>query len=454
MSHRSRQPSANSPYNANDEHSSSSNVNLTPEDSFRANLFPMLKSEERILFHYADDLFQKHSKLKGVMSKYIEEFINVFSGGDTTLTPEKKYLFLSILRVINPPKKKPKMINTYLGRLVKACNSPGIIDIIQNYQTTAASMLIKCINEKVYEETVLQHLGSKGKIFHFLKQHDDVRQQELFLTQLNSMVFEELVALGLDDKEPVLCAIHLPQAGDVMLRTGKRVEIKVNKGAEAAAKKASTQYYVLGNNNEAEHQRVTQGVAVHFTFHNGRRRTPCIAYLNDRAIELFDRCIESAIALSRIHVPRGVSVQLLDLLGLRAQAPVNEYLRECATYPLSADGVKLPVLPTDAKSVIRVARILPPFMASPPAGRAASPAGKRSARAASPSTRAASPAGRAASPAGRRSARAASPRSARIRLGAGSSKSLMPAFMQGPKAEGRKTSRKKSKKTKKKGKKN
>ena len=51
MSDRSRTPSANRPYNAN--------VNLTPEESFRANLFPMLKSEERILFHYADDLFQK-----------------------------------------------------------------------------------------------------------------------------------------------------------------------------------------------------------------------------------------------------------------------------------------------------------------------------------------------------------------------------------------------------------
>lgn len=53
-----------------------------------------------------------------------------------------------------------------------------------------------------------------------------------FLKQINSSVFEEIVAMGLKQKGyPVLCTIHLSKSGNIMLDTGERIEVKLNKNS-------------------------------------------------------------------------------------------------------------------------------------------------------------------------------------------------------------------------------
>ena len=461
---------------------SSEKINMIAQ--FRGDLFGMLRAEDRILFHYADDLFKRNRKTLAVMSRFILEFIRVFLSAGQPLTVDLKNIFLCILRIINPPKTTDEMIVTYLHNLVTSCRPDRVSSILVHYRTTAASLLIKFINERVYEETMLAYLGSHKRTFHFLNKHDYRRQVDLFLSQVNSSAFEEIVALGLEETQPVLCAIHLPKAGDIMLSSGERVEVKVNKASASSARASSCKHYILGNNTPTEHKTVREGVAVHFSFHTESTRRPLVAYLNDRAIQHFDVCLDQAVRLSGIYVPRDVSYALLDLLGLRRQGAANAYLQECISFPPLPDGMPEVRNRIDARSVIRLSRIIPAQMmlAAEPAGASAASAAPRSARgarsasaaprsargarSASAAHRGASAAHRSASAAHRGASAAHRGASAAHRGASATSarrnhsnrrnnKSRYSKSMKGPKAEGRKTSKKKNKgkNTKKKGKK-
>ena len=433
---------------------------LNPEQmemisNFRNQLARMLTAEERILYDYAHQTFRGNPNTQIVMSIFIDRFINAFLRR-RHLNAKFKNIFLCILRIINPPKRTNREILDYLTNLVHSCSTREIYDILENYKTTAASLLVKLINERVYEETTHHLRGQRqdnGRFrkFHFLRVGPLDVQRRLCLKQINSFVFEEIVALGLEATQPVLCAIHLPHSGDIMLRNGERVEVKINSAAAEAARE-TCEHFVTGNDNGGEHQIVRSGIAINFAFTFRDVRRPTAAYLNTRLLENMDLCLATSVRLSGINVPEGISVRFLDLLlGNGAQRPVNPYLRRCLSVPApphQADG--LPRTGRDARAVISSTRMLPAIMMR--INRTRKPRQNETMRAT-----AATPHRTMRQARGSNSASAASARrtpSNRRNNNSRSSKSMMPDYMKGAKAEGRKNSKKnKSKKTKKKGKK-
>lgn len=451
------------PAERNDEFTRREQAILNPQQmemisNFRNQLVRMLTAEERILYDYAHQTFRGNPNTHIVMSIFIDRFINAFLRR-RHLNAKFKNIFLCILRIINPPKRTNREILDYLTNLVHSCSRREIYDILENYKTTAASLLVKLINERVYEETSL-HLRGKtqdnGRFrkFHFLRVGPLDVQRRLCLKQLNSFVFEEVVALGLEATQPVLCAIHLPHSGDIMLRNGERVEVKINSAAAESARE-TCEHFVTGNDNGGEHEIVRSGVAINFAFTFRDVRRPTAAYLNTRLVENMDLCLATAVRLSGINVPRGISVRFLDLLlGNREQRPVNPYLRRCLSVPPpphQADG--LPRTGRDARAVISSTRMLPAIMMR--INRTRTPRQNETMRATAATPHRTMRQGRGSNSASAASA-LSTPRNSSNRNSRSSAK-MTPKYMQGqgkgqgPRAEGRKTSKKnKGKKSKKK----
>lgn len=100
-----------------------------------------------------------------VMNVFIENFMLVFEVKiENDIDNETKNIFLCILCIINPPNDTMEAIISYLKLLVESCNTINIKPILKKYNSgygydfdkLTASLLIKFINEKVYETICLQ----------------------------------------------------------------------------------------------------------------------------------------------------------------------------------------------------------------------------------------------------------------------------------------------------------
>ena len=137
------------------------------------------------------------------------------------LNTKELNIFLNFLRVYNPPIEY-ETIQIYTDTLLDYCYTLVLVDSLDyELDDPKISLLFKFINEIAYEKASLEFFPHKkyNYIDHYTNTLDSLNDK------LASSVFEEIIFQLIPE---ALYSIHLPQAGDILLRDGNTMEIKKN----------------------------------------------------------------------------------------------------------------------------------------------------------------------------------------------------------------------------------
>ena len=332
---------------------------------------------------------------------YLNEYVSIFRENlylvdkKNKINAGNKNLFLNILRILNPPityrffgstnkyNFPAKVITQYTSSVVRHSMRKPCGDILKKAPNFGNSLLIKCINEKYYEEKTINFYKSIGKpidkreinfvrVTHQLE-NNETKQRSRFLDHLISIIFEEIVCLLLNQYlVKVICSINSPKTGDILLENGNTVEVKCNirnlSYIESSACLAGVYSGPVARNSIIDNKdcivrmsyltRTNIRSKFKTDTHNLILPTPMIKKLNE--------AIEDAVILSKVYIPinqkgKKMSLKFEELiLGIDGEQEVaNPYLSDNIFFPSSLD--KLPIHSRRYQNNTAVP-ILPDFM--------------------------------------------------------------------------------------------
>lgn len=159
-------------------------------------------------------------------------------------------IFLNFLRVYNPPVEPLRNITNSDFMNIIYIYTDILLD---NYYTldqnldydlnhSKISLLFKFINEIAYEKASLEYFPHKSYNY-ILHNSNNLRN---FKDKLSSSVFEEIIFKLIPE---ALYSIHLPQAGDILLKNNTTLEIKKNNNSASLFPKFIKSSKKAKNNN-------------------------------------------------------------------------------------------------------------------------------------------------------------------------------------------------------------
>ena len=314
--------------------------------------------EQHILFESCQKYLGK-ANLTYVTDIFISSFRDKFLQSGDSVNSKIVNLFLNIFRVINPPGKKQRyVVESYVENLLSSCNSQDIRHVLEGPINPETSLLIKFINERIYEETVLHYSDETSSVplsqrkFHLVPvdHQNETKRKKLFRLQVMSSIFEEICFLVVKYQYDAISTIHLPKAGDILLGNEQTLEIKSNESKINAISKSSSKYGIHSGPAPVRQGNPPEGFVMGITIlekitprsnQNSIKyqRQEDYIYFNNKHIQNFNEDISQAIRLANIEIPPGVSISLMDLLlGDMNNGP---------SIPVLVDSLLLPIIVPD-----------------------------------------------------------------------------------------------------------
>lgn len=317
-----------------------------------------LSRNQYILFESCQK-FLGQANLTYVTDNFISLFRDKFLKSGDSVNSKTMNLFLNIFRVINPPGKRHRqVVETYVENLVTSCQNPNIREVLEGPINPETSLLIKLLNERIYEETVLNYPDETGSLniserkFHLVPvtHQNETKRRNLFRLQIMSSIFEEICFLTIQQQYNCVSTIHLPKAGDILLANKQTLEIKANQSKTSSISKSQSKYGIHSGPAPIKQGNPPEGFVMGITILektrpkstqrsvNYRRQEDYI-YFNNYHIQNFNEDISQAIRLANIEIPPSVSISLMDLLlGDMNNGP---------SIPILVDSLLLPTIVPD-----------------------------------------------------------------------------------------------------------
>lgn len=221
-------------------------VEVLTEGNFESSVCPVLNPDEIICFDFCVRVLrvQKITCGRNKGTPLISVFIEILNNfpeiiGD--LSRRNSLIILQYLRLFNPPLDKPPLkygisIDTVILYSQKLFSSYIKIPDGEGCELNSvlSGFLFNFLNQIAYEETSVDRkigfgLGSKI-LLHYIEAKDKTNtynNSNDFKQVLVSSAIEEIaLKVLLENGEAVVCCIHSPYAGDILLRNGKTVEVK------------------------------------------------------------------------------------------------------------------------------------------------------------------------------------------------------------------------------------
>lgn len=343
---------------------SSSPFNNNTEDfDFLTKIRRKFKVDEAKLYQFCEASFQENTNLINYLLEYTQLFRElVFVPGlPKTINKNTKNLFLNILRILNPAgKRHPVVRNAYTTYMIEDCIKPGCVEVLQRGMNTLSSLLLKFIHEKNYERTCIEFIDTirgapiNKRVIHFVnvEHQSEEKQRELFLQHVTSCLFEEVCVTALDNSDTkVICSVNSPDAGDVLLKNGRSIEIKCSSHDRSRKQMNGSKclHAAFGMHPPAEAAPPNNGMTAYisllrrtslhrnFNFNSTSGLLECI--LTSRNLQDLDAHVAQAVVLSGIHVPTAMNGGGLDLscralvLGVPERQPKgNATLNNCLLF--------------------------------------------------------------------------------------------------------------------------
>ncbi len=330
-------------------------------EHFMKKLTRKFSRQQQILFECCLHFLGK-ANLNYVTDNFISLFRNKFLKSGDRVNGKIVNLFLNILRVVNPPGKTHRqVVDNYLENLLTSCEKTDIREVLEGPINPETSILIKCLNEKIYEETVLAFPAETSvkslekKKFHFVSvaHQSEEKKRDLFRLQLMSIIFEEICFLTImNDYNDygAIATIHLPKAGDILLGNRHTLEIKANPSKTSSISKSQCQYGIYSGPAPVSEGNPSEGFAMGLTILEKKQSRSArgsvnyrykqdYIYFSNEHLQNLNEDILQAIQLSGINIPPDVSISFLDLLlGDMNNGP---------SIPILVESVMLPVVAPD-----------------------------------------------------------------------------------------------------------
>jgi hypothetical protein len=216
-------------------------------DIFEQQIKDTLGKDKLNLYSFCKKILQNKfiTGIKGIEYNYYDIFIESYPIRKTSseiLSPRQLNIFLNFLRFYNPPKEHFNIILLYTEILFSNYND---LDLSLNYdlKNTKITLLFKFINEIAYEKASLEYFPTT-RIYNYIL-HDS-NNLIVFKDKLASSVFEEIIFKLIPE---ALYSIHLPQAGDILLKNNTTLEIKKNNNSASLFQKFITSSKKAKRNN-------------------------------------------------------------------------------------------------------------------------------------------------------------------------------------------------------------
>nr|QDY51744.1 hypothetical protein 1_129 [Mimiviridae sp. ChoanoV1] len=226
--------------------SEENNTQELNETNFKQLVCPVLNQDEIICFDFCVRVLevQKITCARNKGTPLISVFIEVLNNfpeiiGD--LSRRNSLIILQYLRLFNPPVDKPPLkygisIDTVTLYSQKLFSSYIKIPDGESCELNSvlSGFLFNFLNQIAYEETSVDRkigfgLGSKI-LLHYIEAKNKTNtynNSNDFKQVLVSSAIEEIaLKVLLENGEAVVCCIHSPYAGDILLRNGKTAEVK------------------------------------------------------------------------------------------------------------------------------------------------------------------------------------------------------------------------------------
>ena len=227
------------------------------ETNFKQLICPVLNTDEIICFDFCVKVLevQKITCGRNIGMPLLSVFIEVLNDfpkiiGD--LSRRNSLIILQYLRLFNPPVDKIPLTNGISNDTVTLYSQKLFSSYIKipsdkgcELNSVFSGFLFNFLNQIAYEETSVDRkigftLGKKF-LLHYIEAKDKTNtynNSNEFKQVLVSCAVEEIaLKVLLENREGVVCCIHSPYAGDILLRNGKTAEVKGTINSYKAKKK-------------------------------------------------------------------------------------------------------------------------------------------------------------------------------------------------------------------------
>ena len=226
--------------------SEENNTQELNETNFQQLVCPVLNQDEIICFDFCVRVLEVQKITCGsnkgtpLISVFIE-ILNNFPEIIGDLSRRNSLIILQYLRLFNPPVDKPPLIygisiDTVILYSRKLFSSHIKIPVDEGCELNSvlSGFLFNFLNQIAYEETSVDRkigfTSGKKVLLHYIEAKDKTNtynNSNDFKQVLVSSAIEEIaLKVLLENGEAVVCCIHSPYAGDILLRNGKTAEVK------------------------------------------------------------------------------------------------------------------------------------------------------------------------------------------------------------------------------------
>jgi hypothetical protein len=219
-------------------------------DIFEKQITYLLYPEEKALYSFCKKILQNKfaTSPDGKSYNYYDIFITScpINKPSKKLTKIQLLIFLNFLRFYNPPKHNIQNDNYNIILLyteILFSNYRGFdLSLSYDLSNIEVSLLFKFINEIAYEKASLEYYPDRN--YNYISHGSN--NLIVFKDKLSSSVFEEIIFKLIPE---ALYSIHLPQAGDILLKNNTTLEIKKNNNSASLFQKFITSSKKAKRNN-------------------------------------------------------------------------------------------------------------------------------------------------------------------------------------------------------------
>ena len=219
-------------------------------DIFEKQITYLLYPEEKALYSFCKKILQNKFATSPDGKSY--NYYDIFIASCPINKPSKKLtkiqllIFLNFLRFYNPPKHNIQNDNYNIIILyteILFSNYRGFdLSLSYDLSNIEVSLLFKFINEIAYEKASLEYYPDRN--YNYISHGSN--NLIVFKDKLSSSVFEEIIFKLIPE---ALYSIHLPQAGDILLKNNTTLEIKKNNNSASLFQKFITSSKKAKRNN-------------------------------------------------------------------------------------------------------------------------------------------------------------------------------------------------------------